>query len=121
MKQKGFTVVELISVGVIITVVLVIIASVVLTFMNNRGATETRAVEGANKFISDNGLETKRVTCAGDSDGDGYGACAVTLTDGERIRLECPTNFLDVKLFGASSCKEVFYDIQGGGAVIPAK
>lgn len=76
-------------------------------FWNNRGATEARAYDGVHAFIKQNSIQSKRITCAGDSDGNGYGTCTIAATDGEVIALECPTDFIDVNVWGATSCKEV--------------
>lgn len=45
------------------------------TFVNNRGFTEDRALEAASVFMHANRIIPKRATCAGDSDGAGYGKC----------------------------------------------
>ena len=111
-NQKGFTIIELLIVFVMVVFFAGIIAS---GFVNNRGATEARAYTGADKFITDNAIQIKRLTCAGDSDGDGYGSCTLATMDGERIRISCPTNWADINIFDASSCKEVFMDYQFGG------
>ena len=76
-------------------------------FINNAAQTEKRAYEGANAFISSNEIDVKRMTCARDSDGDGYGACAIVTPTGEKIYLECPTDWFTVSVLGATSCKEV--------------
>jgi hypothetical protein len=60
----------------------------------------------AQNFIEMNDLEVKRLTCAGDSDRDGYGSCVIRTIDGEMISLKCPTDFFAVNMFGATSCKE---------------
>lgn len=85
-------------------------------FWNNRGATETRATDNATAFIQKNNIQVKRMTCAGDSNGDGYGTCMVTATDSEQIQLECPTSWVDVNVWRATSCKEVpILRVQGFG------
>jgi hypothetical protein len=58
-----------------------------------------------NLFISNNHLQVKRKSCAGDSDGDGYGSCTVVTTEGEKIFLQCPSDFLG-NLSGGTGCKE---------------
>ena len=103
MKQKGYTLIELVTTIIIIIVIALSLFSLVL---NNRGVTEQRAYSGAKQFINNNSIAAKRLTCAGDSDGDGYGTCVIVTTDNERIRLSCPTGWLSTKVFGASSCKE---------------
>lgn len=104
-KEQGFTLVELLIVMAIIGIISAIAAG---TVVNNRGATEKRALSGAQKFLDQNNIMPKRLTCAGDSDHDGYGTCNVLTDTGEKVVLNCPTDYLDVNLFGASSCKEVF-------------
>jgi type II secretory pathway pseudopilin PulG len=104
-KMKGLALVEvLITVSIVLIVSVAVLGSVV----NNRGWTEERALAGAAAFLTSNNIVAKRVTCAGDSDGDGYGTCNVVTAEGEKVILNCPTNFLDVKVWGASNCKEVF-------------
>ncbi len=83
-------------------------------FMNNMGQTEKRAYQGAENFISTNSIvisdETGkgRVTCAGDSEPqDGYGSCAVVTAKGEKIYLQCPTDWFQVNVWNARSCKEI--------------
>ena len=109
MKQNGFSLIEL-----IISVIFVIILSMGIFgfFANNKGATEERAYEAMDSFIIKNGIETKRKSCAGDSDGDGYASCTVVATDGEKIHLQCPSNWGDTTVWGASGCKEVDIRIQ---------
>jgi len=108
-KQKGFTLFELLIVVVIIS----IIASVTLgIFVNNRGATEKRAKELAINFLQENEIAYKRVSCAGDSDDDGYGSCTVVTEEGEKIYLQCPCDFVSVNFWGAKSCKEIETNIK---------
>lgn len=107
-KENGFTIIELLMVIVVAAILFIGIAS---SFINNRGATEARAYAGLDNFIVANGITVKRKTCAGDSDGDGYGSCAIVTGEGERMRISCPTNWGDINLWGATSCKEEFQDI----------
>lgn len=79
--------------------------------LNNRKFSENRAYKTANKFLKENNIKTKRITCAGDSNQDGYGTCNVVTTTGEKITLNCPTDFGDVVLWGATGCKEVFMNM----------
>jgi len=106
--KRGYTLIELLIATAIIAVIASIIATV---FIDNRGATESRALENAQKFIADNNIEAKRLTCAGDSDGDGYGTCNLVTASGEKVILNCPTNWGDVNLFGATGCKEIFINM----------
>jgi hypothetical protein len=93
-------------------VIAVAIVAVILITLgmvkNNRGFTERRAYANADVFITSNKIDVKRVTCAGDSDNDGYGSCTVVAQDDSKIRLDCPTDFVNVYIFQARSCKEVF-------------
>ena len=111
-NESGFTLVEAM---VVVSIIIVALIPLFGLIFDNRGVTEDRARTGASAFIQDNGLEVKRFTCAGDSNNDGYGTCTVVLTDGDRIRLSCPTGYAATKVFGASSCKEVFQDVQVRG------
>lgn len=117
-KTQGYTAIESI---IVLAIVIVISAVIVFPYIlvNNRGATETRAEEGAKKFIEKNKLEVSRLSCAGDSDNDGYGTCTLTLKNKERLRIACPTDWMDTRVWGASNCKEVFTDlnIEGSGAL----
>jgi len=102
--QKGFTLVELIIVLVIGVIFLGIISG---GACNTRGQTEKRAYDGLNLFLQRNpNIQVERSSCAGDSDGDGYGTCTIVQRSGETIRLECPTGWFD-RWSGAQSCKEV--------------
>lgn len=89
----------------IIGIVVVTISSI---FVNNRGATEHRAYDGMKLFIARNNIaDIKRNTCAGDSDGDGYGTCTIVTSQSETITIQCPTDWMDLHVFGVSSCKEI--------------
>tara|TARA_R110000851_G_scaffold102450_2_gene219014 strand:- start:20 stop:346 length:327 start_codon:yes stop_codon:yes gene_type:complete len=90
------------------------VGAIALSFVNNMAFTETRAQENVSKFIIENSLEVTRKTCAGDSDGDGYGTCVVALEGGERIKLNCPVDWFTVSVLGADGCKEVFTDTNWG-------
>lgn len=104
--NKGFT-----SIEVMITFAIlgILAATVTALLFNNMGATERRATEIAHKYVADNNIQVKRMACAGDSDHDGYGTCTVVTPD-EKIFLQCPASWESVKLWGASSCKEVEMD-----------
>lgn len=115
-NQKGFTLAHILLTLLIISILVVVttnICTIWLSFANNRGATEKRAYTAANYFVAKNQLQTKRLTCAGDSDGDGYGSCTLILTDGEKIRLECVSDFMDTKIYGAKGCKEMDIQVKG--------
>lgn len=102
--QKGFTLVELL---IVLVIGLVLVTIVMEFFANNMGWTEDRAKDNAKLFVSENNITTSRMSCAGDSDHDGYGSCTVVTTADESINLQCPTDFLQVKIFGAKGCKEI--------------
>lgn len=108
--QKGITGVELLSMLFIVCLASIALASM---FVNNMGATEKRTKEAALAFMSDNDLTKKRLTCSGDSDGDGYGSCTLVTTEGEKIQLQCVSGFMATKLWGATGCKEVDMRING--------
>ena len=101
-KQTGFTLIEL----TIVIAILGVIGSIVYaSFSDTRGATQSRAEDNMNLFISNNHLQVKRKSCAGDSDGDGYGSCTIVTTEGEKIFLQCPSDYLG-NLGGGTGCKE---------------
>lgn len=107
-NRNGFTLVEV----MIVIAILSILATVVFdAILNNRGATERRAFESANIFLAENNITTERMTCAGDSDNDGYGTCNIVTDSGEKILLNCPTNYFDINWWGANNCKEVLFNI----------
>lgn len=108
----GFTLFEFM---VVLAIVGIVCMLAIAPFFNNRGATQERAKENARMFLKDNNIEVKRLSCAGDSDSDGYGTCTVTTAAGERIMLKCPCGFIDVEFFGATGCKEEFVDVNVGG------
>jgi hypothetical protein len=86
--------------------------------MNNKGATEKRALENAKKFAVENNLKIQRINCAGDSDGDGFGSCTIVTDKNEKIMLQCPSDWSDTKIWGATGCKEIFQNMNMmGGAV----
>ena len=105
---RGFTLIELLTV---VAIGLMLVSIVFNVYLNNRGATEDRAFSGANSFVEENGIQPIRISCAGDSDNDGYGTCTVVTAEKEKILLKCPTDYVDVSWFGASGCKEVFQNI----------
>ena len=109
MNNKGFTLIELMIVLFIIGIISGIVSNSVL---NNRSATEKRAYANAQLFLQSNGLGNSTLNCAGDSQQDGYGTCVVSLENGKRLMLQCPTDYFDVTFFGATGCKEVFNDLQ---------
>ena len=109
MNNKGFTLIELIITLSILGIIAAMFSNGIL---NNRAATEKRARDNAMKYAAENNLLVSRLSCAGDSDLNGYGTCTAALPDGSRLMLQCPTDFFDVMFFGASVCKEVFVDNQ---------
>lgn len=112
--NKGFTLIELMVVAAVLGILAAVTVSV---FINNMGATEQRSYDAAHKYVADNNIQVKRMTCAGDSDRDGYGTCTLVTQD-EKIFLQCPSSWGDVNLWGATSCKEVemnFMQLKGIG------
>lgn len=98
-------------------------SSVFMAMQNNRGATERRAYETAEMFVSKHKVDVERLTCAGDSDGDGFSTCNILTKANEKIILNCPSDYVDVKFWGATSCKELTMNmmIGGGPKVAPIK
>lgn len=116
MKNRGFTLTEAI---IAIAIIAIIFSLIFSALINNRAATERRATDLAGNFIAENDLSTQRVTCAGDSDGDGYGTCVVVTVSGEKIKLLCPTNWVDVTIWGVDQCKEDIVVFEGFGRQPP--
>ena len=114
MNNKGITLVE---VMVLFVTLIVLAAFSVGIFVNNRGATERRAINSAIAWAGRNNIKVKRMSCAGDSDRDGYGTCVITTDKDERINLRCVCDYFSTSWFGASGCKEVFSDFQVSGRV----
>lgn len=108
MNKNGFTLIEVMIVLVIISILAVILAQ---RLLNNRGATEKRALAAAEKFAQTNRIDIERISCAGDSDNDGYGSCVIVTSKGEKIMLNCPCSYMDTKFWGAEECKEVLFNI----------
>ena len=103
MKKQGFTLIELMIVLAIAGILFAVVAGAIL---NNPGKTEQRATENANRWAAAQHIEHKRLSCAHDSDGDGYGSCTIVTTDGEKIQLQCASGFVQ-DATGASGCKEI--------------
>jgi len=107
---RGATITEVMVTLAIILTAITVIASL---FINNRKFTEARAVDNANLFIEEHSITVDRMTCAGDSDGDGYGTCVIKTGDGEKIKLLCPVTWVDVNLWGVVACKEDITVVEG--------
>lgn len=103
-REGGFTLIELLIALAIVSIVL----SLVMTAgCDTAGRTEARARANADAWIAANDVkDIKRMSCAHDSDGDGYGSCTIVTNDGEKIYLQCVAGWLQGAT-GASSCKEV--------------
>ena len=110
MRSKGFSLIELV---ICIAVVGIVGISIGMNFINNRGATEARAYDGAKAFTAANNIVVKRMNCSGDSDHDGYGTCTVVTDSGEKIQLNCNSDWMNVNVWGATGCKEVVFPIYG--------
>lgn len=102
--KRGFTLLEVL---VVLSVVCIVVVCTANLFLNNMRVTELRADEIAREYVERNGMSVKRLSCAGDSDNDGYSTCNIVLEDGEKIILKCPCDFMNVNMFGARGCKEV--------------
>ena len=87
--------------------VIVIVIHVFLIFMNNKSATEKRAHDNAVLFAERNELSVSKINCTGDGQGDGYGTCTITGTNGSKTHLDCTSDFIDVTLWKATGCKEL--------------
>lgn len=105
MRNKGFTIIEIIVVVAIVG----ILASFILPVIVGKNS-ENYATENMQKFIDANHIEVRRKSCAADRDYDGYGSCTVVTTDGEKIFLQCPSNTLSIS--GANNCKEISGNIK---------
>jgi type II secretory pathway pseudopilin PulG len=106
--QTGYALIE-----VFVAVVFVgIVGSLIFVrFLNTPGQTEERATEHAQAWVKSQHITPKRMSCAHDSDGDGYGSCTVVTDTDEKNYLQCPAGYGNT-LMGATSCKEVELTIQ---------
>ena len=93
------------------SVITLIFGVVFVKYFHGMKATEKRAYENARLFVSNHKIEVERLTCAGDSDGDGYGSCNIKTKSGEKIALKCPTGWVDVVIWGATGCKEEYTNL----------
>lgn len=87
--------------------VIAIAIHIFLIFMNNKSATEKRAYDNAVIFAAHNEINVDKINCTGDGDGDGYGTCTITSKDESKTHLDCTSDFIDVKLWKATGCKEI--------------
>lgn len=79
----------------------------VASFIGNLpGATQERALGNARKWAGEAKVETSRLTCVHDSDGDGFSSCTAVTTAAEKIYLQCASGFFGA-LTGAVGCKEI--------------
>lgn len=100
---------------VVVFMVIILALGLFTIFMDNRAATEKRAYLAAQNYVSVNSIKIKRLSCSGDSDRDGNGTCNIVTEEGEKISLQCPTNFIDVNVWGATGCKEVLVNLNFQG------
>lgn len=103
------TLVELIICLAIIMIISMLGSSI---FLNNMAATQKRAEKNLSLYIEKNNIKYTRAGCSGNSNGDRYATCIIKTDDGEKIMLQCVSNFMDVKVFGSTACKEIFSPIQ---------
>lgn len=97
----------------LIVLAIVLILSMVVggAFLNTPGQTEERSLENAKAWVQSQNLTAKRLSCAHDSDGDGYASCTLVTQEDEKIYLQCPAGFMQ-EVMGAKSCKEIEMTIQ---------
>jgi hypothetical protein len=112
-KNRVFKIVKKITLALVSAVVIFLIIFTVNKVLNTRTFSEKRAHKNAVLFVNNNHIDVKRLTCAGDTVDpkykvrDGYGSCSLVTVTGEKIMLQCPTDFLE-NLVGARGCKEFF-------------
>lgn len=104
--HRGFTLIELVVFIFIVGTVLALLAGGLI--VDRPSQTQARANDNLKIWLNENSISnTKRASCAHDSDGDGWASCLVVVDDGEeRIPLQCIGGFWQGVL-GASGCKEV--------------
>jgi hypothetical protein len=93
---------------------LTVIAFIMLIFVSLGGAiyqstpgkTLARTEANVTEWVSKHGIQVQRLSCAHDSDSDGYGSCTIVTTSGEKIFLQCVGGWL-TSAFGGRGCKEV--------------
>lgn len=108
LKCNGYTMTELTVMLSAVSLLGFMATSLVL---DNPGATEKRAAESARLWLTEQRVDLKRLSCAYDSDGDGYGSCTVVTQNDERIFLQCPASWFN-NAMGAHTCKEVGENIK---------
>jgi len=107
-RKHNCKVITLCSIGILFSI------GIFVMVISSRGYTEKLAYESAYAYADNNSIAVERMTCAGDSDGDGYGTCNIVTMEKEKIRLSCPASFIAVKIFGATGCKEDFTNFNLG-------
>lgn len=116
MKNRGFTIIELLIVVAVVAVVGVLVMSVAGAgcSMGSADHAEAAAQAHAGKL----GWKVKGIACAGtDTDGDGYISCTVGLGNGDERNLECESGG---SLSRASGCKQaplIKQNVSGGNGV----
>lgn len=94
MKNKGFTLVEVLIVIAIIAIVLTIIAGALGSGCNDYPKNKPSADYYAMEFAKKMGGEVTGVVCvAQDTDGDGYVSCTVFRKDRDPFAIECASQF----------------------------
>lgn len=112
-KEKAWKIGKRIIIGFSVVAGLLTLIFIVNSAMNVRVLSEKRAKKNAVLFVTENKIDVKRLTCAGDTidpkykTRDGYGSCALATLQGEKIMLQCPADWIQT-LMGAKGCKELF-------------
>ena len=104
MKMGKF---EMFVIAVIVAIFGIIVAgSAYNPVMNSPGATERRVTDNAKVWAKESNVKYSRLSCAYDSDNDGYGSCSLAKKSSEKITLQCPTGWW-TNYTGARQCKEL--------------
>ena len=117
--SRGASLIEgLIALAIVALFLFFTASAIISTILNSAGSTERRAFEAARHWMAQNNITATRMSCAHDSDGDGYGSCTVVPPGGEKIYLQCVAGFWQ-GFWGARGCKEVETTMKLQGGAIP--